>query len=54
MSPRVVLATAARVLTQLRRDPRTIAMLLLVPVRRVRSPSACAARSTSARRSGGP
>ncbi len=32
MSPRVVLATAARVLTQLRRDPRTIAMLLLVPV----------------------
>jgi ABC-2 type transport system permease protein len=31
MSPRVSAATAARVLTQLRRDPRTIALLLLVP-----------------------
>jgi ABC-2 type transport system permease protein len=31
MSPRVTLATAARVLTQLRRDPRTIALLLAVP-----------------------
>ncbi|MGZ5313450.1 MAG: ABC transporter permease [Solirubrobacterales bacterium] len=31
MNPRIVLATAARVLTQLRRDPRTIALLLLVP-----------------------
>lgn len=32
MSPRIVLATAARVLAQLRRDPRTLAMLLVVPV----------------------
>jgi ABC-2 type transport system permease protein len=32
MSPRVTLATAARVLTQLRRDPRTLALLVLVPV----------------------
>jgi len=32
MSARVTLATAARVLTQLRRDQRTVAMLLLVPV----------------------
>ena len=32
MSARVTLATARRVLLQLRRDPRTIAMLLLVPV----------------------
>lgn len=31
MSPRVVGATAVRVLEQLRRDPRTIALLLLVP-----------------------
>jgi ABC-2 type transport system permease protein len=31
VSPRIVLATAVRVLTQLRRDPRTIALLLLVP-----------------------
>jgi ABC-2 type transport system permease protein len=31
MSPRIVLATAARVLTQLRRDPRTIGLLLVVP-----------------------
>lgn len=31
MSPRIVIATAARVLTQLRRDPRTIALLLIVP-----------------------
>ena len=31
MSPRIAAATAARVLTQLRRDPRTIALLLLVP-----------------------
>jgi ABC-2 type transport system permease protein len=31
MSPRVAFATAARVLTQLRRDPRTIALLLGVP-----------------------
>jgi ABC-2 type transport system permease protein len=32
MSARVTFATAARVLTQLRRDPRTIALLLVVPV----------------------
>jgi ABC-2 type transport system permease protein len=32
VSARVTLATAARVLTQLRRDPRTIALLLVVPV----------------------
>jgi ABC-2 type transport system permease protein len=31
MSARITLATAARVMLQLRRDPRTIAMLLLVP-----------------------
>ncbi len=31
MSPRTTLAVAARVLTQLRRDHRTLAMLLLVP-----------------------
>ncbi len=31
MSPRITLATAARVLTQLRHDPRTIVMLLAVP-----------------------
>ena len=31
MSPRIALATAARVLLQLRRDPRTIALLLAVP-----------------------
>jgi len=31
MSARIVAATAARVLTQLRRDPRTIALLLVVP-----------------------
>lgn len=31
MSPRIALGTAARVLTQLRRDPRTIALLLIVP-----------------------
>lgn len=31
MSPRATGATAARVLTQLRRDPRTLALLLLVP-----------------------
>jgi ABC-2 type transport system permease protein len=31
MSARVTLATAARVLAQLRRDPRTIVLLLLVP-----------------------
>ena len=31
MSPRVTVATAARVLTQLRRDPRTVALLLAVP-----------------------
>ena len=31
MSPRITIATAARVMLQLRRDPRTIAMLLLVP-----------------------
>ena len=31
MSPRITGATAVRVLTQLRRDPRTIALLLVVP-----------------------
>jgi ABC-2 type transport system permease protein len=31
MSPRITGATAARVLRQLRRDPRTIAMVLVVP-----------------------
>jgi ABC-2 type transport system permease protein len=31
VSPRIALATAARVLLQLRRDPRTIALLLVVP-----------------------
>ena len=31
MSPRITLATAGRVLTQLRRDPRTVALLLAVP-----------------------
>jgi ABC-2 type transport system permease protein len=31
VTPRIVLATAARVLTQLRRDPRTVALLLVVP-----------------------
>jgi ABC-2 type transport system permease protein len=31
MSPPITWATAVRVLTQLRRDPRTIAMLLVVP-----------------------
>ncbi len=31
MSPRITAATAYRVLTQLRRDPRTIALLLAVP-----------------------
>jgi ABC-2 type transport system permease protein len=31
MSPRITAATAARVLRQLRRDPRTIAMVLAVP-----------------------
>ncbi len=31
MNPRSVLATARRVLEQLRRDPRTVAMLLIVP-----------------------
>lgn len=32
MSVRVTLATARRVLTQLRRDPRTVALILVVPV----------------------
>jgi ABC-2 type transport system permease protein len=32
VSPRVAGATAFRVLTQLRRDPRTLALILLVPV----------------------
>ena len=32
MNPRILLAVSARVLTQLRRDPRTLALLLLVPV----------------------
>jgi ABC-2 type transport system permease protein len=31
LSPRITIATATRVLTQLRRDPRTIALLLVVP-----------------------
>ena len=31
MTPRIALATAGRVLAQLRRDPRTIALLLIVP-----------------------
>ena len=31
MSPRITLATAGRVLTQLRHDPRTLALLLFVP-----------------------
>ena len=31
MNPRLTLATAARVLTQIRHDPRTVALLLLVP-----------------------
>ena len=31
MSPRVTFATATRVLIQLRRDPRTVALLLAVP-----------------------
>jgi ABC-2 type transport system permease protein len=31
MSPRIVLATSARVLAQLRHDPRTVALLLVVP-----------------------
>ncbi|MDQ1513574.1 MAG: type transport system permease protein, partial [Microbacteriaceae bacterium] len=31
MNPRLTLATTARVLTQIRHDPRTIALLLLVP-----------------------
>lgn len=31
MTPRITLATAARVLTQLRHDPRTIALMLVVP-----------------------
>ena len=31
MSPRITWATALRVLTQLRRDPRTIALLLAIP-----------------------
>jgi ABC-2 type transport system permease protein len=31
VSPRITIATAARVLVQLRRDPRTVALLLVVP-----------------------
>jgi ABC-2 type transport system permease protein len=31
LSPRITIATATRVLTQLRRDPRTVALLLVVP-----------------------
>ena len=31
MTPRITLAVAGRVLTQLRRDHRTLAMLLVVP-----------------------
>ena len=31
MSPRLVVATAARVLSQLRHDPRTVALLLVLP-----------------------
>jgi ABC-2 type transport system permease protein len=32
MSPRAMLATSLRVLTQLRRDPRTIALIIGVPI----------------------
>jgi ABC-2 type transport system permease protein len=32
MTPRITLATAARVLRQLRRDPRTLGLLILVPI----------------------
>jgi ABC-2 type transport system permease protein len=32
VNPRIVLATAARVMRQLRHDPRTIAMIIVVPV----------------------
>lgn len=32
MNPRITLATGARVIAQLRRDPRTLLLLLLVPV----------------------
>ncbi len=32
MTPRITLATAGRVLRQLRRDPRTVALLMLVPI----------------------
>ena len=32
MTPRIVVATASRVLAQLRRDPRTVALLIGVPV----------------------
>src|ERR1700721_498198 len=32
MSPRRPIATAVRVLAQLRRDPRTVAMILVVPL----------------------
>ena len=32
MNPRITVATAARVIIQLRRDPRTLLLLLLVPV----------------------
>jgi ABC-2 type transport system permease protein len=31
LNPRITIATATRVLTQLRRDPRTVALLLVVP-----------------------
>ena len=31
MTPRITLAVAVRVLTQLRRDPRTIGLLLVLP-----------------------
>jgi ABC-2 type transport system permease protein len=31
MTPRVTLATAVRVLLQLRHDPRTVALLILIP-----------------------
>jgi ABC-2 type transport system permease protein len=31
VNPRIAAATAARVLTQLRRDPRTVALLLVIP-----------------------
>ena len=37
MSARVTLATARRVLWQIRRDPRTIALLLVVPRRAARA-----------------